>query len=67
MTAPAQPPYYTEGGETMSEKEKRIAESITKLPDPLQDRFLNQIQGAVMALDMLGTSPPEKPDGDRHA
>lgn len=47
----------------MSEKEKRIAESITKLPDPLQDRFLNQIQGAVMALDMLGASPPEE-DGD---
>ena len=50
----------------MSEKEKRIAEGITKLPDPLKDRFLNQLQGAVMALDMLGASPPEKKDGDEH-
>jgi len=50
----------------MSEKEKRIAEGITKLPDPLKDRFLNQIQGAVMALDALGVPEPEEKKGGQH-
>lgn len=51
----------------MSEKEKRIAESIAKLPDPLKDRFLDKIEGAAMAMDLLGASPlksvPGKIDG----
>ena len=38
----------------MSEKEKRIAEGIAKLPDPLKDRFLDKIEGAAMAMDLLG-------------
>lgn len=41
----------------MSEREKQILEGVSKLPDKLQDRFLDQIQGASMALDMLGTVP----------
>lgn len=36
----------------MSEKEKRIVEGIAKLPGPLKDRFLDKIEGAVMALDL---------------
>ena len=42
----------------MSEKEKKIAENISKLPEPLKDRFLDKIEGAVMALDL--TKPEEK-------
>mgnify|MGYP007104056455 CR=1 FL=1 len=42
----------------MSEKEKKIAEGISKLPDELKDRFLDKIEGAVMALDL--TKPEEK-------
>jgi len=42
----------------MSEREKKILEGVSKLPDPLKDRFLDQIKGASMALDMLGTMPP---------
>ena len=43
----------------MSEKEKKIAENISKLPEPLKDRFLDKIEGAVMALDLA-----EKKEGD---
>lgn len=46
----------------MSEREKKILEGVSKLPDPLKDRFLDQIKGASMALDMLGAMPPtDKP------
>ena len=38
----------------MSEKEKAMLEKLAALPAPLQDRFLDRIQGATMALDMLG-------------
>jgi hypothetical protein len=41
----------------MSEKEKRVLEGITKLPGPLRERFLDKIEGAVMALDALGALP----------
>ena len=44
----------------MSEKEKKIVEGIAKLPGPMKDRFLDKIEGAVMALDMLG----QKEDAD---
>lgn len=43
----------------MSEKEKAMLEKLAALPEPLQDRFLDRIQGATMALDMLGASPPK--------
>ena len=45
----------------MSEREKQILEGVSKLPDPLKDRFLDKIEGAVMALDM--TKPPNKEGG----
>jgi hypothetical protein len=45
----------------VSEKEKALLEGIAKLPDKLQDKFLERIQGAVMALDTLGA---EKEDVD---
>lgn len=38
----------------MSEKEKRMVEGIAKLPDTMKERFLDKIEGAVMALDLLG-------------
>ena len=43
----------------MSEKEKAMLEKLAALPEPLQDRFLDRIQGATMALDML-KPPPTK-------
>lgn len=47
----------------MSEKEKKIAENISKLPEPLKDRFLDKIEGAVMALDLTATPAKKKEDG----
>lgn len=47
----------------MSEKEKKIAENISKLPEPLKDRFLDKIEGAVMALDL--TAPTEKKEEEK--
>lgn len=36
----------------MSEREKQILEGVSKLPDQLKGRFLDQIQGASMALGL---------------
>lgn len=49
----------------MSEKEKRIMENVAKLPDTLMDRFLDKIEGAVMALDM--TNGKEASQSERTA
>lgn len=38
----------------MSEKEKTILEKMAQLPPELQDKMAAQIDGAVMALDILG-------------
>lgn len=46
----------------MSEKEKSMIEKIAKLPPELQDKFCDKLDGAVMALDMLGVKPPEQED-----
>lgn len=46
----------------MSDKEKKIAENISKLPEPLKDRFLDKIEGAVMALDL--TAKPKESEGE---
>lgn len=35
----------------MSDKEKVLVEQIGKLPDDIQDRFLDMANGALMALD----------------
>lgn len=40
----------------MSEKEKAIIQKIAQLPPELQDKMAAQIDGAVMALDMLEQS-----------
>ena len=37
----------------MSEKEKVFLTKIAKLPEPLQDKILDRIEGAAMAIDMM--------------
>lgn len=49
----------------MSEKEKAMLEKLAALPEPLQDRFLDRIQGATMALDMLKPPLPKEQEGGR--
>lgn len=46
----------------MSEKEKTILEKMAQLPPELQDKFVDKIDGAVMALDMLGKGDKGKKD-----
>ena len=48
----------------MSEKEKKIVEGIAKLPGPMKDRFLDKIEGAVMALDLLKKEDADDSGGD---
>ena len=36
----------------MSDKEKALVERLGKLPDAVQDRFLDMANGALMALDI---------------
>lgn len=43
----------------MSEKEKAILEKMAQLPEELQDKMAAQIDGAVMALDILGKGDKE--------
>jgi len=45
----------------MSEKEKQILDKIAQLPAPLQDKFLDRLEGARLAIDAIGT-PPEEGD-----
>ncbi len=40
----------------MDEKEKAFLQKISQLPEELQDKMAAQIDGAVMALDMLEQS-----------
>lgn len=37
----------------MSEKERELQKNIAALPEQLQDRFLDQVRGAALALDLL--------------
>ena len=37
----------------MSEKERELQKHIAALPEQLQDRFLDQVRGAALALDLL--------------
>ena len=48
----------------MSEKEKRLSENISKLPRELQDKFADQIVGAVMAMDAMAQEGGKETDGD---
>ncbi len=52
----------------MSEKEKTILEKMAQLPPELQDKMAAQIDGAVMALDMLGKGEKEERrlNNDKH-
>ena len=47
----------------MSEKEKQFTEMVSKFPPDLQDKFLNQATGAMMALDAMGVNRPEEKGG----
>lgn len=38
----------------MSEKEKAMLDQWARLPEALQDRFLDRLQGAADALDAVG-------------
>ena len=37
----------------MSDRDKTLAEQIAALPPKLQERFLDQVHGAAIALDLL--------------
>ena len=50
------------GSEKMSEKEKALAEGIAKLPAELQDKFLDQITGAAVAVECMAAQAAEKQD-----
>ena len=43
----------------LSDKEKQLAEMVSKMPPELQDAFLQQAKGAAMALDTIGIPKPE--------
>lgn len=38
----------------MSEKEKAMLEKIAALPDPIKEKFIDRLDGARIALDVLG-------------
>ncbi len=52
----------------MSEKEKTVIEKMAQLPPELQDKFVDKIDGAIMALDMLGKGDKEERrlNNDKH-
>jgi hypothetical protein len=37
----------------MSEKQKALIEKIAQLPDTLQDKFIDRVDGAIFALDFV--------------
>lgn len=45
----------------MSEKERELQKGIAKLPESLQDRFLDQVRGAALALDLLAVKDAAVP------
>lgn len=40
----------------MSEKEKAMLEKIAALPDPIKEKFIDRLDGARIALDVLGAA-----------
>lgn len=42
-----------QGGENMSEKEKALAEKVCALPPELQEKFVQQIDGAALAVEYM--------------
>ena len=49
----------------MSEKERELQKGIAELPEYLQDRFLDQVRGAALALDLLAVKDAAVPDPQR--
>ena len=45
----------------MSADEKKLVERILALPEPVQDKFLAQVQGAEIALDAMQQPDEKKP------
>lgn len=43
----------------MSEKEKSLSEKVAQLPADLQDKFVDQITGAVMAIELMESNKEE--------
>jgi hypothetical protein len=51
----------------MSEKQKALIEKIAQLPDTLQDKFIDRVDGAIFALDFVesqNTAKEAKDNGD---
>lgn len=40
----------------MSDKEKQMLEKIAALPDPIKEKFIDRLDGARIALDVLGAA-----------
>lgn len=51
----------------MSDKEKLLAEMVSKMPPELQDAFLMQAKGAAMALDTIGIPIRQPQPEDKEA
>lgn len=48
----------------MSDREKELVQQIGKMPDKLQEAFLNMASGALMALDSLEEKKEETNEPD---
>lgn len=46
----------------MSEKEKELCAKVAKLPQELLDKFVDKIDGAAMALEVLAAEKTERPE-----
>lgn len=49
----------------MSEREQAMMQNLSKLPPTLQDRFLDQVQGAAMALEEMEQDEPPTEDNEQ--
>ena len=47
----------------MSDKEKQILDRTSQLPDKLQDRFLDKLQGAADAVEVMRQQETRKEEG----
>lgn len=48
----------------MSEKQKALAEKIAALPEKLQDKFTDKVDGAIMALDLMAQEAETEKGGE---
>lgn len=49
----------------MSDKEQRILQLVSELPPEIQDRFLDRLEGAALALEALGANFADGSTGKR--